>query len=94
METITKKMFESLGLEDEKERLMELYLRLSIAVEVLFDRIRQMSRGLDQLGLHKRVSSHLVKAHDMQQQVYSLQTELHGSTEVLMFSSGSDVWNC
>ena len=94
MESITKKMFESLGLEDEKERLMELYLHLSIAVEVLFDRIRQMSRGLDQLGLHKRVSPHLVKAHEMQQQVYSLQTELHGSTEVLLISAGSDVWNC
>ena len=46
-------MFESLGQEDEKERLMELYLHLSIAVEVLFDRIRQLSTGLDQLGLHK-----------------------------------------
>ena len=94
MEEITKKMFESLGLEDEKERLMELYLHLSIAVEVLFDRIRQLSIGLDQLGLHKRVSSHLVKAYDMQQQVFSLQTELHGSMELLMINAGSDVWDC
>ena len=94
MEEITQKMFNSLGLEDEKERLMELYLHLTIAVEVLFDRMRQLSRGLDQLGLHKRVTPHLVKAHEMQQQVFSLQTELHGSTELLMINLGSDIWDC
>ena len=87
-------MFESLGLEDKKECLMELYLHLTIAVEVLFDRMRQLSKELDQLGLHKRVSPHLVKAHDMQQQVFSLQTELHGTTELLMINLGSDVWDC
>ena len=50
MEEITQKMFESVGLEDEKEKLVELYLHLTIAVEVLFDRIKQMAKGLDQLG--------------------------------------------
>ena len=94
MEEITQKMFESVGLEDEKEKLVELYLHLTIAVEVLFDRIKQMAKGLDQLGLHRRVTSHLVKAHEMQQQVFSLQTELHGSTELLMINLGSDVWEC
>ena len=63
-------------------------------MEVLFDRIRQLSVGLDQLGLHNRVTTHLVKAHDMQQQVFDLQSELHGSTELLMINLGSDVWKC
>ena len=40
------------------------------------------------------MSPHLVKAHDMQQQVFGLQTELHGSTELLMINAGSDVWDC
>ena len=30
----------------------------------------------------------------MQQQVFNLQTELHGSTELLMINLGSDVWKC
>ena len=30
----------------------ELYLHLTIAVEVLFDRIKQVSIGLDKLGMH------------------------------------------
>ena len=30
----------------------------------------------------------------MQQQVFSLQSELHGSTELLMINLGSDVWEC
>ena len=94
MEEITEKMFLSLGEATEKEMLMELYLHLSIAVEVLFDRIKQLSIGLDQLGLHKRVTTHLVKAHDMQKQVFDLQSELHGSTELLMINLGSDVWKC
>ena len=74
--------------------MIELYLHLSIVVEVLFDRIRQLSTGLDQLGLHRRVSPPLVKAHDMQQQLFSLQTELHGSIALLMINLGSDVWDC
>ena len=60
----------------------------------MFDRIKQLSIGLDQLGLHKRVTTHLVKAHEMQQQVFDLQSELHGSTELLMINLGSDVWKC
>ena len=56
--------------------------------------MRQLSKGLAQLGLHKRVTPHLVKAHDMQQQVFSLQTELHGTTKLLMINLGSDVWDC
>ena len=30
----------------------------------------------------------------MQQQVFNLQSELHGSTELLMINLGSDVWKC
>ena len=30
----------------------------------------------------------------MQQQVFDLQSELHGSTELLMINLGSDVWKC
>ena len=77
-----------------REKLVELYLRLTIAVEVLFDRIKQIALGLDQLGVHRRVTPHLVKSHEMQQQVFSLQTEFHGSTELLMINLGSDVWEC
>ena len=33
MEDITHKMFASIGLEDEREKLVELYLHLTIAVE-------------------------------------------------------------
>ena len=46
------------------------------------------------MGLHRRVTSHLVKAHDMQHQVFNLQTELHGSTALLMINLGSHVWKC
>ena len=91
MENITHKMFASIGLEDEREKLVELYLHLTIAVEVLFDQKNQVSIGLDQLGMHKHVTPHLVKSHDMQEQVYGLQTELHGSTELLMINLGSDI---
>ena len=82
MEEITHKMFASSGLEDEREKLVELYLHLTIAVEVLFDRIKQVSIGLDQLGMHNHVTPYLVKSHDMQEQVYGLQTELHGSAQL------------
>ena len=77
MEDITKKMFASLGVDDERECLIELYLHLTVAIELLFDRVKQIASGLDQLGLHSRVTPHLVKLHDMQEQVYGLQTELH-----------------
>ena len=63
MEEITGRMFVSLGKTTQKEILTELYLHLSIAVEVLFDRIRQLSVGLDQLGLHNRVTTHLSLIH-------------------------------
>ena len=71
--------------------LIKLYLHLTILVDVLFDRVKQVSVALDQLGLHKHVTPHLVKSHDMQQQVYGLQTELHGSTELLIINLGSDI---
>ena len=87
-------MFASIGLEDEREKLIELYLHLTIAVEVLFDQIKQVSIELDQLGMHKHVTLQLVKSHDMQEQVYGLQTELDGSTELLMINLGSDIWKC
>ena len=67
---------------------------MTISVEVLFDRIKQVSIGLDQLGVHDHVTPHLVKSHDMQEQVYGLQTELHGSTELLIINLGSDIWKC
>ena len=66
MEDITTKMFASIGVADERERLIELYLHLTVAVELLFDRVKQIANGLDQLGLHNRVIPHLVKSHDMQ----------------------------
>ena len=94
MEVIVQKMVETAGHEEGREELIELYLHLTIAVEVLFDRVKQISLGLDQLGLHRHVTPHLVKAHHMQQQVHSLQTELHGSTELLMINIGSDIWKC
>ena len=65
MKEITQKMFESVGLEDEREKLVDLYLHLTIAVEVLFDRIKQVALGLDQLGVHRRITPHLVKSHEM-----------------------------
>ena len=46
-EEITGRMFVSLGKTTQKETLKEVYLHLSIAVEVLFDRIRQLAIGLD-----------------------------------------------
>ena len=76
MTILTHKMFASIGSADEREKLIELYLHLTIAVEVLFDRIKQVFIGLDQLGMHNHVTPHLVKSHDMQEQVYGLQTEL------------------
>ena len=94
MTILTHKMFASIGSADEREKLIELYLHLTIAVEVLFDRIKQVFIGLDQLGMHNHVTPHLVKSHDMQEQVYGLQTELHGSTELLMINLGSDIWKC
>ena len=94
MEDITTKMFASIGVADERERLIELYLHLTVAVELLFDRVKQIASGLDQLGLHNRVTPHLVKSHDMQEQVYSLQIELHGTTELLMINLGLDIWKC
>ena len=57
-------------------------------------RVKQVSIGLDQLGVHNHVTPHLVKSHDMQEQVYGLQTELHGSTKLLMINLGSDIWKC
>ena len=93
MEVIVQKMVETAGHEEGREELIELYLRLTIAVELLFDRVKQISIGLYQLGLHRHVTPHLVKVHDMQQQVHSLQTELHGSTEPLMTNIGSDIGN-
>ena len=88
MEVIVQKMVETVGHEEGQEKLIELYLHLAIAVEVLFDRVKQISSGLDQLGLHRHVTPHLVRAHDMQLQVHSLQSELHGSTELLLINAG------
>ena len=56
MEDITTKIFASIGVADERERLIELYLHLTVAVELLFDRVKQIASGLDQLGLHNRVT--------------------------------------
>ena len=42
MEDITTKMFASIGVADERERLVELYLHLTVAVELLFDRVKQI----------------------------------------------------
>ena len=64
MEDITAKMFASIGVADERKRLVELYLHLTVAVELLFDRVKQIASGLDQLGQHSRVTPHLVKSHD------------------------------
>ena len=37
-------MFASVGLEDEREKLIELYLHLTISGEVLFDRVLEVSK--------------------------------------------------
>ena len=52
MKDITQKMLASVGLEDERENMIELYLHLTISVEVLFNRIKQVSIGLDLSLIH------------------------------------------
>ena len=71
MEVIVQKMVETVGHEEGQEKLIELYLHLAIAVKVLFDRVKQISLGLDQLGLHRHVTPHLVRAHDMHCLLYT-----------------------